>query len=100
MERIKEQEMREREMQQMLRQIDQLKEEEVKQALEKKGRVQKLMSEVEEANKKAIEVKEVKKTEEKQLEMKIVDYNRQKAMREEEQLAELRRVKEEKEREV
>jgi hypothetical protein len=30
MERIKEQEMREREMQQMLRQIDQLKEEEVR----------------------------------------------------------------------
>ena len=84
----------------MLRQIEQLKEEEVKQALEKKDRVQKLMSEVEDANKKAIEVKEVKKTEEKHLEMKIVDYNRQKALREEEQLAELRRVKEEKEREV
>jgi hypothetical protein len=42
------------------------------------------MGEVEEANKKAIEVKEYKKTEEKQLEMKIVDYNRQKALREEE----------------
>jgi soluble P-type ATPase len=68
----------------MLRQIEQLKEEEVKQALEKKDRVQKLMSEVEDANKKAIEVKEVKKTEEKHLEMKIVDYNRQKALREEE----------------
>lgn len=46
------------------------------------------MSEVEDANKKAIEVKENKKFEEKELEMKIVDYNRQKAMREEEQLAE------------
>lgn len=84
----------------MLRQIGQLKEEEIKQALEKKDRVQKLMGEVEEANKKAIEVKEYKKTEEKQLEMKIVDYNRQKALREEEQMAELRRIKEEKEREV
>jgi len=42
------------------------------------------MSEVEDANKKAIEVKEEKKMEEKQLEMKIVDYNRQKALREEE----------------
>ncbi len=68
----------------MLRQIEQLKQEEIKQALEKKDRVQKLMGEVEEANKKAIEVKEYKKTEEKQLEMKIVDYNRQKALREEE----------------
>ncbi len=84
MERIKEQEMREREMQQMLRQIDQLKEEEVRQAVEKKDRVQKLMGEVEEANKKAVEVKENKKLDEKHLEMKIVDYNRQKAMREEE----------------
>ena len=46
------------------------------------------MSEVEDANKKAIDVKEHKKYEEKELEMKIVDYNRQKALREEEQLAE------------
>lgn len=58
------------------------------------------MSEVEDANKKAIEVKDHKKVEEKELEMKIVDYNRQKALREEEQLHEARRIKEEKEREV
>jgi len=42
------------------------------------------MSEVEDANKKAVDVKETKKLEEKHLEMKIVDYNRQKALREEE----------------
>lgn len=76
MERIKEQEMREREMQQMLRQIEQLKEEEIKQAIEKKERVNKLMQEVEEANKRAIDVKEGKKLQEKELEMKIVEYNR------------------------
>jgi Na+-transporting NADH:ubiquinone oxidoreductase subunit NqrC len=58
------------------------------------------MSEVEDANKKAIEVKDLKKVEEKELEMKIVDYNRQKTLREEEQLHEARRIKEEKEREV
>lgn len=34
------------------------------------------MSEVEDANKKAIDVKESKKVQEKDLEMKIVDYNR------------------------
>ena len=84
MERIKEQEMREREMQQMLRQIDQLKEEEVIQVQEKKERAAKLMTEVEEANKRAIEVKDSKKRDEKDLEMKIVDYNRQKTLREEE----------------
>lgn len=43
-----------------------------------------MMNEVEEANKKAINIKEYKKKEEKDLEMKIVDYNRQKALREEE----------------
>ena len=42
------------------------------------------MNEVEDANKKAIDVKDYKKKEEKDLEMKIVDYNRQKALREEE----------------
>jgi len=34
------------------------------------------MAEVEEANKRAIDVKDGKKREEKDLEMKIVDYNR------------------------
>ncbi len=63
-------------MQQMLRQIEQLKQEEVKQAVEKKDRVNKLMNEVEEANKRAIDVKDGKKKEEKDLEMKIVEYNR------------------------
>jgi len=42
------------------------------------------MNEVEEANKRAIDVKDYKKKEEKDLEQKIVDYNRSKAQREEE----------------
>jgi Trichohyalin-plectin-homology domain len=46
------------------------------------------MAEVEEANKRAVDVKDYKKKEEKDLEQKIVDYNRNKALREEEQLAE------------
>ena len=58
------------------------------------------MVEVEEANKRAIDSKEYKKVEEKQLEMKIVDYNKSKAQREEEQAAEHKRVKDEKEKEV
>ena len=66
----------------------------MKQAVEKKDRVQKIMNEVEEANKRAIDVKEGKKKEEKDLEMKIVEYNRQKALREEEHLAEQRRQSE------
>lgn len=37
------------------------------------------MSEVESANKKAIDVKDLKKREEKDLELKIVEYNKSKA---------------------
>lgn len=58
------------------------------------------MQEVEEANKRAIDVKEQRKLQEKEMEMQIVEYNRQKALREEEHLAEQQRIKEEKEREV
>jgi hypothetical protein len=58
------------------------------------------MLEVEESNKRAIDAKESKKKEERDLDNKIADYNKQKAMREEERFAEERRVKEEKEREV
>lgn len=43
-----------------------------------------MMNEVEDANKKAITIKDGKKKDEKDLEMKIVDYNKQKALREEE----------------
>lgn len=59
-----------------------------------------MMGEVEEANKRAIEVKENRKKDEKDLEQQIVEYNRQKMLREEEKAAEIKRVKEEKEREV
>lgn len=61
LERIKEQEMREREMQQMLRQADALKEDELKVLAHKKERALKMMGEVEEANKRAIEVKDQRK---------------------------------------
>ena len=59
-----------------------------------------MMGEVEEANKRAIEVKENRKKDEKDLEQQIVEYNRQKVLREEEKAAEIKRVKEEKERDV
>jgi len=55
-------------MHQMLRQIEVLKEEEVKVQVEKKERAAQLMMEVEEANKRAIGVKDIKKREEKDLE--------------------------------
>lgn len=92
--------MREREMLQMMRQAEQVKEEEHKMLHTKKERALRMMGEVEEANKRAIDVKDLRKKEEKDLEQQIVEYNRQKALREEEKQAELRRIKEEKEREV
>lgn len=92
--------MREREMAQMLRQAEQVKEEEQRMLQAKKERALRMMAEVEEANKRAIDVKDLRKKEEKDLEQQIVEYNRQKALREEEKQAELRRIKEEKEREV
>ena len=54
-----------------------MKEEEIKLALEKKERAKVMMAEVEEANRRAIVIKDQKKKEEKDLEMKIVEYNRQ-----------------------
>lgn len=60
--------MREREMHQMIRQAEQLKEEEQKALKAKKERAVRMMGEVEEANKRAIEVKDNRKKEEKDLE--------------------------------
>ena len=59
-----------------------------------------MMSEVELANSKAIEVKQSRVQEERDLEAKIVEYNKAKALREEEELQEKLRVQAEKEREV
>ncbi len=84
MERIKEDELREKEGQMMIKHTNALKAEEVKASLAKKEQAKRLMGEVEDANKKAIDIKESKKHEEKELEFKIVEYNRQKALREEE----------------
>lgn len=58
------------------------------------------MLEVEESNKRAINAKDSKKREERDLDNKIADYNKQKAMRDEERMGEEKRIKEEKEREV
>ena len=69
----------------MLRQTEQLKQEEALVTEAKKVRAARLMVEVEESNRKALDQKEYKKFEEKSEEMKIVEYNRQKAMREGEQ---------------
>ena len=100
LERIKEQEVREKEKQLIVEQINALKEEEKKQIIEKKEIAHKLMLEVEEANRSAISGKEKKKEEERQLEAEIVEYNRLKAQREEEIELDKKKAQEEKEKEV
>ncbi len=76
--------MREREMLQMVRQAEQVKEDEHRLVNAKKDRALRMMGEVEESNKRAIDVKDQRKKEEKDLEQQILDYNRQKILREEE----------------
>lgn len=100
LERIREQEMREREKQLILDQIEQLRREEQRELEEKRQTALKMMEEVEEANREAITAKDRKKQEERDLENKIVEYNRLKALREEELEAEKKLQREEKEREV
>ena len=68
LDRIKEQEMREREMQQMVRQAEQVKKDELLIVAAKKDRAIRMMGEVEVANKRAIDVKDQRKKEEKDLE--------------------------------
>jgi len=66
----------------MLRQIELLQEEEARQAQEKIVAQKKLLSEVEEANSKAVMIKEDKKRVELEEDNKIVSYNLEKARKE------------------
>lgn len=100
LERIREQEMREREKQLILEQIEQLRREEARELEEKRETAKRMMVEVEEANREAIKTKDKRRQEERDLELKIVEYNRLKAVREEEIEAEKKAAREEKEREV
>jgi hypothetical protein len=72
----------------------------MKTAEEKMKQTTVLMAEVDDANKKAMSIKQSRVLEEKQLEDEIAEYNRNKAQREEELLDEARRSQEEKELEI
>jgi hypothetical protein len=98
--RMKEQEVLEKERQQMLKQIQLLQQEEIRQAREKMEMQEKLMAEVEEVNRRAILIKEEKKRLEREEDEKIMRYNVEKAKREQEIIEEQERIMAEKEREV
>ncbi len=98
--RMREQELKDKEQKQMLKQIAELQQDEIKQQENKVIRAKELMETVKEANRKAIDIKQKKTMEEKELDNKILEYNKQKAQREEEYQAELKRIHDEKEKEV
>jgi hypothetical protein len=99
-ERIRQKEVLEKERIMMVKQIQELEEEEKRNAEMKKIQADKLAKEVEESNKRAIELKERKKLEDKELELKVIQYNLEKAKKEEEDQLEKKRVREEKEKET
>jgi hypothetical protein len=100
MDRLRKQEEKEREGQEIIRGIKQLEVDEANSALKKKTFQKKMLDEIYDANHKAISVKQYRIIEEKAEEEKIVAYNIEKAQKDAEYQAEQRRIKEEKEREV
>ena len=99
-ERIREEELREKERLQLLQNIENQKQYEQKVAAERKERIKILMAQTAEANQAAIALKEKRRLEEKELEKKIADYQKAIILKEEEQIAEKKRKAEEKEREI
>jgi len=87
-ERIRQKEHQEKERQMMLRQIKELEEEEKRNHEMKKLQTERMTVETMLANKKAAELKEQKKFEELELDLKMIQYNMEKAKKEEDELAE------------
>jgi len=100
MERMKEQEEREREGQEMLKHIKQLQREEAVAAQAKKNQQKALLDTIFDANQQAIAKKHEKVLEERAEEERIVQYNIEKGQKEAAYQAELKSIKDEKEREI
>merc|ERR1711977_603415 len=98
--RMREEEQRDQERAFILRQIGALKQEEVEQQKAKKIAAHRLMEEVNTANSAAMKIKEEKMLAEKLEDQKILDYQRQKEMRERELEEEKARLAAEKEKET
>jgi len=99
-ERLRAQEEKEREGQDMIRAIKQVQQEEAQMALQRKHKQKLLNDDIYEANQRAIHNKQKKIDEERAEEEKIIQYNLEKAQKEADYLAEQKRIKDEKEREV
>ena len=100
LERMKALEHKEKEKHIMLRQVQEIENEDKRSHELRLIQASKLSKEVTETNQRGMELKEQKKIAEKELELKIHEYNIQKTKKEEEEIAEKLRVREEKERET
>lgn len=98
--RMKEQEIRDKERLQLLANIDKMKKEDEVQAEQKRGQIQVLMRQAAEANQQAILQKDKRKVEEKALEDEIINYQKDKDRKEYEATLEAQRIKDEKEKEI
>lgn len=100
LERIKQQELLEREKHMMIEQINKLKAEEELQIQKERENAKKLLDEVEKSNRDALLKKKEKLAEERRLDNEIIEYNLAKARLEEEREIEKKKLQEEKEKEV
>jgi len=98
--RLRAQEEKEREGQEMIKAMRQVHQEEAQLALKRKAKQRDLNEEIYQTNQNAIVNKAKKAQEERDEEEKIVQYNLEKAQKEADYLAEQKRIKDEKEREV
>mmetsp|Transcript_41346 Transcript_41346/g.36699 ORF Transcript_41346/g.36699 Transcript_41346/m.36699 type:complete len:193 (+) Transcript_41346:473-1051(+) len=100
LQRLRAQEEKEREGQEIIKLIKQLQKEEAQGNLDRKHKQKLRQDEIYEANLKAISAKQSKIDQEKLEEQKIIEYNIEKARKDAEYQAEQQRIKDEKEREV
>ena len=98
--RQREQDILDKERQQLLKNIETMRKEDLAAQEAKAARARALMVEVEASNKRSIQLKQERHEEEKALEQKIIDYNKAKIAKEELAIAEAKRLAEEKEREI
>ena len=98
--RAREEEVREKEKNILLMNIEKMKREDQEAVLAKQRMVENTIKEVAAANAQAIEMKEVAKKREKDLELEIIEYNRKRDEAENAKNAEAARLREEKERET
>ena len=98
--RIKENEIRDRERAQMKAQVESMRKEEERQIREKQEKARRMFEEVEAVNKLSLTMKAAQKQREHEEDMAIIRFNEQKEQKLFEQREAERRLKEEKEREV